>query len=294
MIINIVKEYQMNINSSTKLICLLGQPVKQSFSPSIHNYLSEKYNKNNSYMCFEIEKNNLKNAVEGIRTFDMRGCNVTIPYKVDVIEYLDELDKNTELIGAVNTIKNYNGKLIGYNTDGRGFVKSLLDENYDLKNKKIMILGAGGACRSIAVQLASEEVYSIDIRNRSEEKAKLISELINNNFGTIATYNINPVKEDDINKVDILINTTPVGMNSLECPINTNINPKKDLIVCDIVYKPHETALLTWAKENDLRVVYGINMLINQGLLAYEIWENIKTNEEDIQNIKNIYFDSLK
>ena len=284
----------MNINSSTKLICLLGQPVNQSFSPSIHNYLSEKYNKNNVYMCFEIEKNNLKHAIEGIKTFNMKGCNVTIPHKVDIMNYLDEIDKSAILIGAVNTIKNVNNKLIGYNTDGIGFVKSLIDEGYDLKNKKIMILGAGGACRSIAVELANKEANSIEIRNRSEENAKTISELINNNFSTKSTYNTKSVEENDLKDIDILINTTPVGMNSLECPLDYNIRPHKNLIVCDIVYKPHETRLLTWAKNNSLRVVYGINMLINQGLLAYEIWEDIKTNDEDVKEIRKIYFDSLK
>ena len=256
----------MNINSSTKLICLLGQPVKQSFSPSIHNYLSEKYEKNNAYMCFEVERGDLKSAVEGMKAFKVKGCNVTIPHKVDIIQYLDEVDKNAKLIGAVNTIKNNDGKLIGYNTDGIGFVKSLLDVCSNLKSKKIMIIGAGGACRSIAVELANKNVDSIELRNRSEANAKIISDLIN---------------------------TTPIGMNSSQCPIDKNIKPHQNLIVCDIVYKPHETELLKWANNHQLKVVYGINMLINQGLLAYEIWENIKT-EEDTEKIKEIYFKTLK
>lgn len=284
----------MNINSRTKLIGLLGQPVSQSFSPNIHNYLSQKYKKNNIYMCFEIEKNNLQNATQSIKTFNMKGCNVTIPYKVDIIPYLDKVDKNALLIGAVNTIKNVNNELIGYNTDGIGFIKSLTDEGYDLKDKRIIILGAGGACRSIAIELANKQVSYIEIRNRSEENAKNICSLINNNFLTKSEYNVNPVEENDLKEFDILINTTPIGMESKECPINVNINPPKNLLVCDIVYKPHETTLLSWAKKNNLNVVYGINMLINQGLLAYEIWENIKTNEDDLKEIKNIYFNSLK
>ena len=154
--------------------------------------------------------------------------------------------------------------------------------------------GAGGACRSIAVELANKEVATLEIRNRSEKNAKEISQLINNNFSTKATYNLNPLEENDLEGVDILINTTPVGMNSMECPIDCHIKPHKNLTVCDIVYKPHETKLLAWAKENNLKVIYGINMLINQGLLAYEIWEDIKTNEEDVEEIKRIYFNSLK
>lgn len=284
----------MNINSNTKLIGLLGQPVSQSFSPSIHNYLSEKYKKNNVYMCFEIEREKLQDTVQGIKAFKMKGCNVTIPYKVDIIPYLDRVDKNALLIGAVNTIKNINNELVGYNTDGIGFVKSLLDEGYQLKDKKIVILGAGGACRSIAVELASQEVGYIEIRNRSEKNAKDICDLINNNFLTKSNYNTVPIEESDLNNFDILINTTPIGMNSTECPIDININPHKDLVVCDIVYKPHETTLLSWAKKNNLSIIYGINMLINQGLLAYEIWEGVDTTEEDVKEIKNIYFNSLK
>lgn len=284
----------MNINSNTKLIGLFGQPVSQSFSPSIHNFLSQKYKKNNIYMCFEIEKNNLESAAQSIKTFNMKGCNVTIPYKVDIISYLDKVDKNALLIGAVNTIKNVNNELVGYNTDGIGFIKSLTDEGYDLKNKKIIILGAGGACRSIAVELANKEVSYIEIRNRSEENAKNICNLINSNFLSKADYDTNPVEENDLKNFDILINTTPIGMESKDCPIDVNINPPKNLLVCDIVYKPHETALLSWAKNKNLNVVYGINMLINQGLLAYEIWENIKVSEDDLEEIKNIYFNSLK
>ncbi|MCC3865301.1 shikimate dehydrogenase [Terrisporobacter petrolearius] len=284
----------MNINSNTKLIGLFGQPVSQSFSPNIHNYLSQKYKKNNIYMCFEIEKNNLEHAAQSIKTFNMKGCNVTIPYKVEIIPYLDKVDKNALLIGAVNTIKNINNELVGYNTDGRGFIKSLTDEGYDLKNKKIIILGAGGACRSIAVELANKEVSYIELRNRSEENAKNICNLINSNFLSKANYDINPVQENDLKNFDILINTTPIGMGSKDCPIDVNIKPHKNLLVCDIVYKPHETALLSWAKNNNLNVVYGINMLINQGLLAYEIWENIKTSGDDFEEIKNVYFNSLK
>ena len=119
-------------------------------------------------------------------------------------------------------------------------------------------------------------------------------------YGSLSNQNLDDlqvghrIEENDLKDIDILINTTPVGMNSLECPLDYNIRPHKNLIVCDIVYKPHETRLLTWAKNNNLRVVYGINMLINQGLLAYEIWEDIKTNDEDVKEIRKIYFDSLK
>ena len=113
-----------------------------------------------------VKEDKLKDCVYGIKGLDIKGCNVTIPHKVNIIKYLDSIDDNAKLIGAVNTIKNKGGILKGYNTDGRGFVKSILDKDYDIKNKKVMIIGAGGACRSIAIEMASQGVRSIEIRNR--------------------------------------------------------------------------------------------------------------------------------
>lgn len=279
----------MNINGTTKTICLLGNPVKHSFSPNIHNYLFDKYKINSIYTCFNVEESELNKSIDGIKALGISGCNVTIPHKVEVIKYLDEIDSNAKLIGAVNTIKNEGGILKGYNTDGTGFVKSIQDKGHELTNKKIMIIGAGGACRSIAVELASNNVLSIDIRNRSEEKAREIVDIIQNNFKTKASYSNENIDEHAIENIDILINTTPIGMESNLCPIDDSINPKNKLLVCDIVYKPHNTSLIKWAKKHNLQVIHGINMLINQGLHAFSIWTGIKTNDNDVEEIKEIY-----
>ena len=284
----------MKINSNTKTICLLGHPIKQSFSPSIHNYLFEKYNENFIYVCFDVNPNMLGNAVEGIKSMNMKGCNITIPHKVEVMQFLDEVDKNAKLIGAVNTIKNEGGILKGYNTDGKGFVKSILDKGYKIENKNIMIIGAGGACRSIAVELASNNASSIEIRNRSSEKAIEIIKIINNNFNTKTSFSTGEIRKVDLDSIDILINTTPIGMGNNECPIDENIVPKEDLLVCDIVYKPHDTNFIKWANKNGLNVIYGIEMLINQGLEAFYIWTDISPTAEDYNVIKNIYLDSIK
>ena len=282
----------MKINSMTKIIGLLGHPVKHSFSPEIHNYLFNKYNQNNVYCCFDVVHEKLEEIVQSIKTLDMGGCNVTIPHKVDIIKYLDEIDNNASLIGAVNTIKNYNGKLKGFNTDGLGFVKSILDKGYTLDNKKIIILGAGGACRSIAIELASRGVLSIDIRNRSINKALEIADIINKNFTSKALCSTKSIDEEGLSKVDILINTTPIGMESELCPIDESIVVNNELLVCDIVYKPHNTTLLKWAEENDLDVVYGIDMLINQALYAFNIWSGITADEEDKEYIRDLYLRS--
>ena len=283
----------MNINSDTKTICLLGHPIKHSFSPTIHNYLFEKYFENNIYVCFDIKEDKLKDCVYGIKALDIKGCNVTIPHKVNIIKYLDSIDDNAKLIGAVNTIKNKGGILKGYNTDGRGFVKSILDKGYDIKNKKVMIIGAGGACRSIAIELASGGVKSIEIRNRSLDRANEIIDSINNNFNTEANCAKDAINRSCLMDIDILINTTPIGMENDLCPIDTNIVIDKKLLVCDIVYKPKDTVFLNWAKRNNLEIIYGIDMLINQALEAFYIWTDINPCDEDFEYIKKLYEKSV-
>ena len=283
----------MNINSDTKTICLLGHPIKHSFSPTIHNYLFEKYFENNIYVCFDIKEDKLKDCIYGIKALDIKGCNVTIPHKVNIIKYLDSIDDNAKLIGTVNTIKNKGGILKGYNTDGRGFVKSILDKGYDIKNKKVMIIGAGGACRSIAIELASEGVKYIEVRNRSLDRANEIIDSINNNFDTKANCSKDAINHSCLMDIDILINTTPIGMENDLCPIDTNIVIDKKLLVCDIVYKPKDTVFLKWAKRNNLEIIYGIDMLINQALESFYIWTGINPCDKDFEYIKKLYEKSV-
>ncbi len=280
----------MNINSDTKTICLLGHPIKHSFSPTIHNYLFEKYFENNIYVCFDIKEDKLKDCIYGIKALDIKGCNVTIPHKVNIIKYLDSIDDNAKLIGAVNTIKNKGGILKGYNTDGRGFVKSILDKGYDIKNKKVMIIGAGGACRSIAIELASGGVKYIEVRNRSLDRANEIIDSINNNFNTKANCSKDAINHSCLMDIDILINTTPIGMENDLCPIDTNIVIDKKLLVCDIVYKPKDTVFL---KRNNLEIIYGIDMLINQALESFYIWTGINPCDKDFEYIKKLYEKSV-
>jgi len=172
----------VEINGKTKTVALIGDPVEHSFSPFIHNYGFESNNLNMVYINHNVKKKDLKDAIMGIKALGYIGANITYPHKIDVINYLDEITKEAELIGAVNTIKNEDGKLKGYNTDGLGFVKSIIDSGHDIRNKNVMILGAGGGARSIAVEIASNKANSITIRNRSINKAKDICNMLNENF----------------------------------------------------------------------------------------------------------------
>ena len=223
------------------------------------------------------------------------GTNVTIPHKIEVMKYLDEIDKKAKLFGAVNTIKNVDGKLYGYNTDGTGLTKSIRDSSgEDIKGKKVLIIGAGGACRSIAIQLAIEEAASIEIVNRSIEKAQIIADTINSHFETKAIASSKTINQDDIDNVDILINTTPIGMGTDESPIDISLVPPKNMIVADAVYKPHETALIKWGLKYNLKIAYGIQMLINQGIHSFSIWTGVNPTLEDTENILKIFLEQQK
>ena len=265
----------MKISGTTQLACLLGHPVNHSFSPYIHNYLAKQCELDMRYVCFDVKEDEVENAVKGIRALGIMGSNVTIPYKIKVMDYLDEIDPNAALIGAVNTIKNENGKLIGFNTDGVGFVKSVLEAGHILKGKTAMVLGAGGASRAITVELAAAGVDKLIICNNTLAKAQELGAQIKERFKevTIQTSPLN-VTEADLQGVDFLINTTPLGMSKQKelCPIDEAIQPPKGLVVCDIVYTPHDTKLLLWAKANGLQVVHGIGMLINQAVHSFYLW----------------------
>ena len=279
----------MGTDSETRIFALIGHPVKNSFSPNIHSYLFEKYDVNGAYLCFDVEDKKIYKTIEAMRMLNTGGFNVTIPYKTDVMAGLDEIDINAELIGAVNTVKNENGLLKGYNTDGRGFLKAITDRKISVKNKKALILGCGGACRSIVVEMASAGVKTIDIRNRSIENAQRIKNRLETVFNTNIVYSKNQVSKEDLYEYDFLINTTPIGMESEECPIDESIEISSKILVYDIVYKPHSTNLIKWAKKNNLDVIYGIEMLINQAIGAFEIWTGKKVDLEDVKILRDMF-----
>lgn len=274
----------MRISSHTKLATLIGHPVSHSISPQIHNFLAEEYGEDLRYLSFDVEPDHVKEAIAGMRALGIIGSNVTIPHKIAVIECLDEIDRNACIIGAVNTIKNDNGRLIGYNTDALGFVNSVLNEGHCVKGKHVMILGAGGASRAIAVELAAHGVNKLTLCNNTLQKAEAIAEKISENFSEVEV-SVRPldVKSEDLKGVDFLVNTTPLGMSSQKdlCPIDESIIPPKGLVVCDIVYTPHNTKLLKWAMSHKLQVVHGIGMLINQAISSFEIWTGLKIDAYD-------------
>lgn len=224
------------------------------------------------YVPFNVSPNNLKSAIEGANSLNIQGLNVTIPHKINVINYLNELDPIAELIGAVNTIDFKNLK--GYNTDGIGCIRAI-EEVTKIKDKNIVVAGAGGAARAIVFYLAKYGAEEVNILNRNLKKAEnLANDLLASNL--ISNVNSSDISEISkfISDADILIDTTPIGMhpNVSDEPIVKAADIHEELVVNDIVYNPNETVLLKEAIKANAKVVYGIKMLLYQGAESFKIW----------------------
>lgn len=285
-----------NINGGTGTVCLIGNPIAHSFSPFIHNYGFDLHNINTVYLAHLVEDDStLEQAVYGMKALNYLGCNVTYPFKTSVIPFLDELSEDAKLIGAVNTIHNRNGKLIGYNTDGLGFVEGLKNKGFNLNYKNVCILGAGGAARSIIVALLRSFNCNITICNRDVDKALEISDSLswNNSFLGKIHRCITPSQLAMEKDLDVLINCTPIGMKpNDDCiPFSEQLSLNESMLVCDLIYHPYETKLLKDAKAIGCEIHYGLDMLIFQAILAFKIWTDKELPYNNVENLlmKKIY-----
>lgn len=280
------------IQGTTTLIGLLGYPLKHSRSPHMHNTAFEKLGLDYVYMAFEVQDGLIKEGLDAMKILNAKGCNVTMPHKQKVVELLDEVSEDAKIIGSVNTVYNDNGKLVGYNTDGRGFVKALKEEGVDFQGKKIVMVGSGGAARAVAIQLAFDGAGEIVMMNRTLTTAVEIMDTINTNIPTSKGRALEideTVLKEELKDAIVLINCTPLGMKSTidQSIISTSDTLHKDLFVADIVYDPLKTKFLSIAEEAGCRTMNGINMMIYQGALAFKIW----TGEEmPVDHIKEVLF----
>ncbi|SCG83286.1 shikimate 5-dehydrogenase [Proteiniborus sp. DW1] len=265
----------MKIDSDTKLYCLIGNPISKSLSPLIHNSIFEYNSINAKYLAFNIDNSAaLEKVVHGLRALKVKGFNVTMPYKIEIMRYLDEIDEKAKILGAINTVLNIDGKLIGFNTDGDGFIKSLKDKEIDIKGKKALLVGAGGAAHSIAVSLAYEGIKEIIIVNRNIQNAHKLQKLIKSIYPNVHVRCYKLEQEEDIPKdIELLVNTTPIGMypNIEDIPISPSRFNSRTLFY-DIIYKPLNTKFILEAGELGYETINGIDMLINQAIYSQEIW----------------------
>ncbi len=266
------------ISGKTGICGIIGDPIEHTMSPVMHNAAFKKLGLDYVYLAFRVKKEELGKAIEGMRALNIRGLSITTPHKVAVIQFLDELDPLADKIDAINTIVNNNGVLKGYNTDATGFLRALLERGIEPKEKRVVILGAGGASRAISFILA-ERGSSLVILNRTWDKAKVCADRISEIFQSEATA-LKLNRENlatALSEADILVNATSVGMspNINETPVTSNLL-KPSLVVFDIVYNPIKTKLLKEAEEAGAETISGLDMLVWQGAVAFEKWTGLK------------------
>ena len=265
----------MKIDGYTRLAAVVANPIKHSISPFIHNSAFEATNTNGVYLAWEVDAAELAETVANIRRYQMYGINLSMPYKEQVIPYLDQLSEEACLIGAVNTVVNREGTLIGYNTDGKGFFKSL--PSFKISKKRLVLLGAGGAAKAILAQAILDGVsqISVFVRSSSIEKTRPYLEKIQNATGfRVDLFALEDVQDlqDSITQADLLVNATSVGMDGSSQPIPTSIILPEKLLVADVIYQPFETPFLKWAKNQGNQSINGLGMLLYQAAEAFELW----------------------
>jgi len=280
------------VNSKTKAFAVIGSPIEHSISPEIHNSSFSKLKLNCIYLAHRVEKSHLREAIEGFKALGYSGVNVTIPHKVEVIKYLDEVSPEAKAIGAVNTIVFKKGKASGYNTDGTGALLALKEAGVEVENTRVVVLGYGGAARAIAASLALKgKVEKITIAGRNLEKARALAEDISKLGASTEASGMDNI-EELLRESQILIHATPVGMSPrAEETLLTHKQLHPELTVMDIVYTPLETRLLREAKKAGCRVVDGLGMLIHQAAEAERLWLGV---EPDISVMREAALRVLK
>ena len=265
----------MKIDGYTRLAAVVANPIKHSISPFIHNQAFEATHTNGVYVAWEVEATDLAETVANVRRYQMFGINLSMPYKEQVISYLDQLSEEARLIGAVNTVVNREGTLIGYNTDGKGFFKSL--PSFKISGKRMVLLGAGGAAKAILAQAILDGVsqVSVSVRSTSIEKTRPYLEKLQNETGfKVDLFALEDVSELQARIIDsdLLVNATSVGMDGVSLPIPSSVVLPEKLLVADVIYQPFETPFLNWARNQGNHAVNGLGMLLYQAAEAFQLW----------------------
>ena len=265
----------MKIDGYTRLAAVVANPIKHSISPFIHNTAFEATNTNGVYLAWEVKGTDLAETVANIRRYQMFGINLSMPYKEQVIPYLDQLSEEARLIGAVNTVVNREGTLIGYNTDGKGFFKSL--PSFKISKKRLVLLGAGGAAKAILAQAILDGVsqISVFVRSASMGKTKPYLEKLQHETGfRVGLFALEDAQElqENITQADLLVNATSVGMDGASQPIPISIVLPEKLLVADVIYQPFETPFLKWARSQGNQAINGLGMLLYQAAEAFQLW----------------------
>lgn len=266
------------ISAKTKLAGIFGNPVSHSLSPKLHGYLAEKTQTDMVYLAFPIENpDKLKLALDGAKEMGILGFNITSPYKMDAYLLADELDKEAQILGNINTLVNRNGKWVGSNTDGEGFIRSLKRSGAEPSGKNILIAGSGGTARTLSYKFAQNGASSITLLSRKEDPLKEIQE-VTAGFSELKLYH----GMESARQYDIVVNCTPLGMEPYEDknPMPKDFSYENVLLCCDLIYNPAKTLFLKEAEQAGTPILNGLGMLLYQGVLAFEKFTESKVSEE--------------
>lgn len=282
----------MMITSNTINLGIIGDPIEHSFSPRMHNFIANAVNMDYVYTAFHVKPDGLSDAIAGVRALGIRGINVTAPHKIAVMQYLDEISPRAERLGAVNTVVNCGGRLCGYNTDSEGFYMSLTNAGIRVEGSKILVMGAGGVVKPTIMRLIEAKPEKIAIVNRARVKAQATAEMI---YDLTGFHVDTDIVEPDF---DIVINTTTAGMapqlDVLPCSNIEEINNldfiHSGMAAVDMIYNPAETLFLKEAKERGAKTLNGLDMLIYQGIIAYELFTETKLPEDMADRIRKEVF----
>ncbi len=279
---------QNSFYANTELIGLIGFPIKQSFSPFIHNVAAELTGTKIIYLPFEVHSSNLKEAIKGMVALGLKGFNVTVPHKVKVVDYLNKLSEEATVIGSVNTVINELGKLTGYNTDVNGVLESLLPHKNQIAGSKVCVIGAGGSARAVIYTLVRNfKPKKIYLVNRTEQYAETLKQHFKSKmkYDSIVTKELQqPDIINLLNDCSLIVNCTSVGMTpSIDDSVLSNADAfVKDQVVFDIVYNPVKTKFLQLAESKNAVTVNGLNMLVHQAAKSFNLWTG---NEFPIESV---------
>ena len=289
---------EMNINASTQICGLIGNPVGHSVSPVIHNNLASIYGQNLVYVPLEVPEGRLEDAIKGADAFRILGMNVTVPYKSDVIPFLNSIDPLAEKIGAVNTLVREESGYRGYNTDMPGLYRAMISDGVEVAGKDVILLGAGGVARAVALLLLEKGAKHIYIMNRTLERADNIAEEINGyadrEFATPMGLKDYPVLQNGSKY--LAIQATNVGMfpKTEEAVIEDEDFYKMIEVGYDIIFNPMDTKFMKKTRMAGGKAYHGLKMLLYQGIIAYELWNNIQVRDEDADRIYELMKKALQ
>lgn len=276
----------MKIDGYTRMAAVIAKPIRHSISPFIHNHAYQLTATNAVYLAWEVAEEEVEQSLQQLRVLDMLGANISMPYKKKVLPYLDQLDESAQLIGSVNTIVQKDGRLTGYNTDGLGFLKSL-PKTFSIKNKILVLLGAGGAARAIVLEAIRQGVGEIHLFVRPESLAKyqaIFSPLSEALSFSIVLHDLS--SWDQVNAMvvgeDLLINATGLGMDGVSLPVPKDFTFPKGCLVADLAYFPAKTPFLQLAEKQEVQTVNGLGMLFHQAALAFELMTEKTFPEQEV------------